>query len=270
MKKGLLFIVLFLYMLAMYSCVIQEEVIEDDIPVDIIELPYGGRLIVSVPQNSSTPTSGIIILSGGGYGYVGAMDVLKEWKYVMAKNNIALFSVDYTLPNGNPELPVKDVINAYDYITTHWSDFNINPDLVGIMGFSAGGHLASLVSTKYGSKLNLAFQVLIYPVISMESGLTHWPSRINLLGEVSEEDAKEYSTDLLVTENTPPAYIILSDPDEFVHPDNGMRYHQSLINKGIESNICILNKGQHGWQFSDCPDTREIEKMINWIKFIER
>ena len=250
------------------SCVMQDEVIEST-KLDVIEIP-SVRIIASIPKDSSSPTPAIILLSGGGYGYVGARNVLDEWKSIMAKNGIALFSVDYSLPQGNPKLPVNDVLKSYDFIRSHCRDYNIDPDLIGIMGFSAGGHLSSLIATKYSSHIDLAFQVLFYPVISMELGLTHWGPRVNLLGAVSEDVAKEYSPDLLVTNNTPPSYIILSDPDDIVPPENGKRYHQKLLNNRIESNLVVLNAGGHGWQWSNCPDYNSIEELISWIKIIKK
>ena len=129
---------------------------------------------------------------------------------------------------------------------------NINPDCIGIMGFSAGGHLASTVATHASEELRPAFQILFYPVISMEPKYGHGGSCRQFLGEkATEELKKEFSNEYQVDSLTPRAFIALSDDDRGVVPMNSIRYYSALKEKEIPAAMYIYPSGGHGWGMKD-------------------
>lgn len=156
------------------------------------------------------------------------------------------------MPNGNREVPMSDAYEAIRYAKEHASEWNINPDCIGIMGFSAGGHLASTVATHASEELRPAFQILFYPVISMESKYGHGGSCRQFLGEkATEELKKEFSNEYQVDSLTPRAFIALSDDDRGVVPMNSIRYYSALKEKEIPAAIYIYPSGGHGWGMKD-------------------
>jgi len=137
------------------------------------------------------------------------------------------------------------------------SDLNINPESIGIMGFSAGGHLASTLSTHFDrayidnpkkTSLRPDFSILAYPVISFTDELGHLGSRNNLLGKnPSTEQINEFSNELQVTEKTPPAFLVLAGDDKGVNPENSIRYYEELLKANVPAEIHIYKNGGHGF-----------------------
>ena len=144
-------------------------------------------------------------------------------------------------------------------------EWNIDPGKIGIMGFSAGGHLASTVSTHYNDKVynvidNVSarpdFSILIYPVITMDSTFTHMGSRENLLGKhPSPEFVKKYSNELQVDNNTPPAFLVCSADDDVVPVLNSIKYMLALKDHHIKCELHIYESGGHGYGMGKSKDT---------------
>ena len=130
------------------------------------------------------------------------------------------------MPNGHHEVPLSDAEQAIRMVREHAAEWGVNPQRVGIMGASAGGHLAASLATLYSSdKTRPDFQILFYPVISMQKGVTHGGSRKNLIGEnPSQELEQKYSLERQVSPRTPQAFIMLSSDDDAVPPINGIGY----------------------------------------------
>jgi acetyl esterase/lipase len=153
--------------------------------------------------------------------------------------------------------PLQDAQRAIQLVRENAEQFGIDQSRIGIMGFSAGGHLAASASTRFKEPLinnerNISlrpdFSVLIYPVISFMDELTHRGSRQNLLGKGSSlESQQKFSNELQVNADTPPAFLVHASDDSAVPVANSMIYHEALLNKKIYSQLLIYPKGGHGF-----------------------
>lgn len=207
---------------------------------------------VYLPKASQQPVKAIIICPGGGYGHLAMAHEGYDWAPFFNEQGIAAIVLKYRMPNGNREVPMSDAYEAIRYAKEHASEWNINPDCIGIMGFSAGGHLASTVATHASEELRPAFQILFYPVISMEPKYGHGGSCRQFLGEkATEELKKEFSNEYQVDSLTPRAFIALSDDDRGVVPMNSIRYYSALKEKEIPAAMYIYPSGGHGWGMKD-------------------
>lgn len=160
---------------------------------------------------------------------------------------VLLAVLRYRVPNGHKEIPMDDLKKAMTALRNHQSEYGFR--LLGVHGNSAGGHLASTAATHYpSSELRPDFQILFYPVISMDSTICHIPSRENLLGKnPTEEDIKNYSNELCVSNDTPPAFIATSGSDPHVSVNNSIAYYQALKEHNVSASLHIYPSGGHGW-----------------------
>lgn len=176
----------------------------------------------------------------------------------------------YRMPNGHPEVPLDDVQQAIKLMRQHAAEWGVDPNKVGIMGNSAGGHLASSAATHFTSdKDRPNFQILFYPVIEMKSG-----SGQMLLGKKpSAELMKKFSNDQQVTAQTPPAFIACSADDRSVPPvDNAIKYFSALTANKVPAALHIYPVGGHGWGYNDSfiykrEWTEELEK---WLRELNK
>jgi predicted esterase len=156
--------------------------------------------------------------------------------------------------------PLQDAQEAMRTIRRNATAWNINPRKIGVIGFSAGGHLASTLSTHYAEKVydvkdtisaRPDFSLLIYPVITFDASFTHAGSRRNLIGEnPSEEVIRHFSNELQITEKTPPAFLVHSGDDKAVPVKNSISYYQGLQKFNIPSELHVFQKGGHGYGLS--------------------
>lgn len=203
---------------------------------------------VYLPVNTSAPTKAVVICPGGGYNHLAIRHEGYDWGAFFNAHGIAAIVLKYRTPYGNHEVPVSDAYEAIRLTKEHANEWNINPDCIGIMGSSAGGHLASTVATHATENLKPAFQILFYPVITMDPELTHNGSRKRFLGEnPTEEMEKLYSNEFQVKEDTPRAFIVLSDDDKTVKPINSIKYYTALKEKNVPAAMYIYPDGGHGW-----------------------
>jgi acetyl esterase/lipase len=227
---------------------------------------------VSVPMmyvflpESENPTAMILICPGGGYGGLAITYEGYDFAKWLNEQGIAAVVLKYRMPKGNSEVPVSDALQAIHIIRENASAWNINPDKVGVAGFSAGGHLASTVSTHFPDQsLRPDFEILFYPVITMNDEFTHKGSRKNLLGENPNENlVAKYSNELQVSEQTPPTLLFLSDDDKMVPPRNSVEFYLSLKKHHVKSAMYILPVGSHG--FGMKPTFQYHELILNLIK----
>lgn len=203
-----------------------------------------------LPPSDKASGRAVLILPGGGYSGLAFQHEGYDWAPFFNERGIAAFVLHYRMPGGHYEWPREDVNQALKIIREHAGEWHINPDQIGIMGSSAGGHLAASTSTLNPDGEKPAFQILFYPVISMEKEITHQGSRNNLLGmNPSEELVNRYSCEKQVTSTTPRAFIVLSDDDTAVIPDNSIQYYQALHKTHVPSSLHIYPIGGHGWGF---------------------
>ncbi|MCR4860523.1 MAG: alpha/beta hydrolase [Bacteroidales bacterium] len=202
---------------------------------------------VFLPENGNGQM--IVICPGGGYSYCsyeGEGALVADW---CLQRGIAACVVLYRMPNGHSAAPLTDVQNAFRYCRAHAAEWGVNQ--IGVMGFSAGGHLAASASTLFTDETTRPdFSVLVYPVISLEEFTTHAGTRFNLLGErTTREQVEAWSLDTRVTPQTPPAILLLSADDRAVAPENSIRYFRSMQRCGVPGELHILSSGGHGWGF---------------------
>lgn len=211
----------------------------------------------------------IIMCPGGGYSRLAMNHEGHDMAPWLNTQGITYAVLKYRMPNGHHEVPLSDAEQAIRLLREHAAEWGVNPQRVGIMGASAGGHLAASLATLYGSdKSRPDFQILFYPVISMQKGITHGGSRKNLLGEnPSQELEQKYSLERQVSPRTPQAFIMLSSDDDVVPPINGIGYFLALRDHKVPASLHAYPIGGHGWGFRDSFTykrqwTEELEKWL--------
>lgn len=195
----------------------------------------------------------IIMCPGGGYARLAMNHEGHDMASWFTTQGITYVVLKYRMPNGHYEVPLSDAEQAIRMVRAHAEEWGINPHRVGIMGASAGGHLAASLATLYSSDdTRPDFQILFYPVISMVKGVTHAGSRQNLIGEnPSAELEQKYSLERQVSARTPQAFIMLSADDGTVLPINGIGYYLALLEQKVPATLHVYPIGGHGWGFRD-------------------
>lgn len=204
----------------------------------------------------------VVICPGGGYTHLA----INKEGYKVAKwlntLGVSAFVLKYRMPTDITMTdktvgPLQDAQEAIRMVRKNADTWNINADKIGILGFSAGGHLASTASTHFNEKVYASataisarpdFSVLVYPVISMVDGITHQGSKKNLLGdEPSEELVKKYSNALQVTAETPPTFLVHATDDNAVTVENSIEYYLALKANQVSVEMHIYKDGGHGF-----------------------
>ena len=214
----------------------------------------------------------VVICPGGSYlglaiGHEGH-DVAR-W---LSQNGVTAAVLKYRMPNGHPEVPLEDVQQALRIMAgLEAGATGFTADKVGIMGFSAGGHLAATASTL--GKFKPAFAILVYPVITAEPGKGHQFSFDNLLGtERTAEQSEYYSLQNRVTKATPPTLLFHSDDDTGVPAVNSALYYEALKAHGVKASMHIYPVGEHGWGYLTTFPYHEAWKsaVLDWLRTVNR
>ncbi|KUJ63589.1 1,4-beta-xylanase [Flavobacteriaceae bacterium CRH] len=239
----------------------EKEILQDG-KVQSTSLVSIPTLSVFLPSGIKQNQTAVIILPGGGYQHL-AID--KEGTKVAQWFNsfgIVAFVLKYRLPSDlimtNKTVgPLQDAQEAIRVVRQNAAKWNIDPNKIGIMGFSAGGHLASTLATHYddrvyetSSKVSARpdFSLLIYPVISMQNDVTHKGSQVSLLGEnASQQDIDSFSNEKKVTAQTPPAFLVHATDDGAVLPENSIDYYLALKNNKVVAELHLYENGGHGF-----------------------
>lgn len=220
----------------------------DQTPWDNEKRNFKPSIRVYLPEDSVKNGMAILICPGGGYRVLSISHEGYNWAEHLTKRGIATIVLSYRMPNGVTEVPISDATEAMRLIRAHASEWGINPERVGIMGSSAGGHLASTIATHSDAATRPDFQVLFYPVISMDKSYTHMDSHNCIIGEnASKEQEELYSNHLQVKADTPPAIILLTDDDGLVPPRNSAEYYLALKKAGVKAAMHVYPSGGHGW-----------------------
>ena len=208
------------------------------------------EFVVYLPEQ---PTGrAVVACPGGGYAVLSNTHEGAAWHEFFNGKGIAFALVNYRIPHGDRTLPIGDTEQAMRVMRDSAAVWHINPRDIGIMGSSAGGHLASTIATHTPYELRPDFQILIYPVITMGPG-THQGSLDGLLGDQQKDPdlVRLYSNQFQVkAHQTPPAIIILSDDDGLVPPvPNAVAYYTALHNAGTSCSLHIYPSGGHGYGY---------------------
>ncbi|HVZ97010.1 MAG TPA: alpha/beta hydrolase [Chitinophagaceae bacterium] len=239
-------------------------------------------LSVFLPDKKTANGTAIIICPGGGYSYLVINDEGNNVARELNKKGIAAFVLKYRLPDDRIMIdksigPLQDAQRAIQLVREHAQKWNIDTSKVGVMGFSAGGHLASTLSTHYGHSyidnphhINLRpdFSILVYPVISFQSGILHKGSRKALIGEKADSSQENlFSNELQVTPDTPPAFLVACTDDKVVPVENSIRYYLALHHYGINAEMHLYEHGGHGFGLHNTA-TRDqwLERCFNWMQ----
>ena len=211
------------------------------------------QMVCFLPEKPSGKA--IVGVPGGGYSMLSNTHegtLASGW---LNERGIAYFVVNYRLPEGDRSKPIGDVEQGFRIVRDSAQAWGINPNDVGIMGFSAGGHLASVISTHSAYEVRPNFSILFYPVISMDERVSHVWSCRNFLGEGQKDPklVRDFSTNNAVRRHlTPPACIIMSSDDNLVPPvTNGLTYYTAMRNAGNECAMFIYPTGGHGYGFGN-------------------
>ena len=206
------------------------------------------KVWVYLPKKEEATGRAVIICPGGGYQHLAMAHEGHDWAPFFNNMGIAAIVLKYRMPRGEAEVPVSDAEEAVRLVRRNSSAWNIKAGDVGIMGSSAGGHLASTVATKATGDALPDFQILFCPVITMMPDITHKGSHDNLLGDEPKKKAeREYSSDMQVSRVTPRAFIALSDDDHSVLPANGVNYYVELYRHDVPASLHVYPSGGHGW-----------------------
>lgn len=220
---------------------------------ETITLSTGATLEIFQADAAKANGCAVIACPGGGYAYRVDEKEGSDWAPFMNERGYTLAVLKYRLPGGNHAWPLADGRAALKYLRDNAVRLHLDPTHVGVMGFSAGGHLASTIATHTEGTERPAFQILFYPVITMESGKTHQGSIDELLGtNPSDALVQEYSNHLHVDAQAPMAYITYSDNDGTVPPlTNGKVYYDALVAKAVPATLKTYSTGGHGWSPGD-------------------
>ncbi|WP_316817046.1 alpha/beta hydrolase [Pedobacter nyackensis] len=238
-------------------------------------------LTVFLPPKEKATGAAVIICPGGGYGILAisheGYDVAKRFNDI----GVAAFVLKYRLPSAeimkDPSFgPLQDAQQAIYMVRLNAKQWNIMPSKIGIMGFSAGGHLAASLTVHYDDvkiqnekqlSLRPDFSILIYPVVTFGAA-THMGSRKNLLGEAATEaQLKYFSNETGVNSQSPPTFMVHANDDKAVPSENSILFNQALVKAGVKAEMHLYQAGGHGFGLKNKTTTADWFKLLeSWMK----
>lgn len=237
------------------------------------QVPYSSdpqdapHVLEFLPPKGDAPTAAILFCPGGGYGGLAMQhEGTNEGAWLQA-HGIAAFVLAYRMPAGRHQVPLSDAQRAMRWVRSKAAEFNVDPNKIGVIGFSAGGHLASTLETHFDAGNPSApdpidrvscrpdFAILVYPVITMKAGETHQGSRDNLLGPNPDSAlVANFSNETQVTAQTPPTILFHAADDTTVPIQNSRDMYDALQKASVPSEFHQYTHGGHGFGFGANPD----------------
>lgn len=236
-----------------------------------LPLSSDGKSVLDCYLPEQPSGKAIVDCPGGGYSHLSMQNEGHDWADFFNQQGIAYFVLTYRMPNGDRSIPLSDAYNAMKTVRDSAQAWRINPSSVGIMGFSAGGHLASTVCTHAPENLRPNFAILFYPVISMDENETHKGSVNGFLGQQKndKELVYEFSNYNAVKSNeTPPTILILANDDRAVPPlTNAIPYYCAMQRAGIPCALHVYPTGGHGFGFRDTfpYHNQMLDELRSWL-----
>ncbi|AWI09923.1 alpha/beta hydrolase [Ereboglobus luteus] len=231
---------------------------DKDTPTSSSVIHTPTMLFYPAPKKKATGTA-IVVCPGGGYARLSMENEGRNVAQWLNSIGVSAFVLKYRLKEYGQPAPLRDVLRALRTVRSKAAEFGVNPDRVGVLGFSAGGHLASTATTLYAhpdGKTGAAidevsarpdFSVLVYPVISMR-GIAHKGSRENLIGKTpSSKLVGLYSTDEQITKDTPPVFLVSGTDDKTVPVENSVRFYLALRKAGVPAEMHLYQNARHGF-----------------------
>lgn len=254
-----------------------KETQSDDLHIGKVVEP---TLLPFFPEKGKANGTAIIICPGGGYTFLSydkeGIAIAKKF----AEAGVTAFVLKYRLPSDKIMEdraigPLQDAQRAFQLVRQNAAKWAVNPAKVGIIGFSAGGHLAStavthydkpVVSSKDGANVRPDFAILVYPVISM-GAYTHLGSKINLIGKDAPADKVDFfSNEKQVKDDMPPVFLIHAQDDGAVPPQNSIQFYESMLAKNIKGELNIYQAGGHGFGLNNKTTTDLwFDRCLKWM-----
>lgn len=260
---------------------------DDILRIQQVQTP---TLEIYLPAKKHSTGRGVVICPGGGYTLLAydweGTDIAKWFN----SKGIAAFVLKYRLPISDSvvipnEAPLQDAKRAIRTVRANAEKWNVNSDDIGVMGFSAGGHLASTLGTHFNSDDNFEkddidnlrarpdFMILVYPVITMKEPFTHQGSKNNLLGKNPDEKMVEYySNETQVTKETPPTFLVHATDDGAVPVENSLMFYNALKETGHLPEMHIYPKGGHGFALALGKEHLQgwTERLYEWMESLDK
>lgn len=238
-------------------------------------------LQVFLPQVPNKAASSVIICPGGGYSILAIDHEGFEVAKTLNAMGIAAFVLKYRIPDSScmehrENVPLMDAQQALKMVRENAAKWKINPAKIGVMGFSAGGHLASSLATHFNEQvldnpqhtsLRPDFAILIYPVISFKDSITHHGSRDNLIGKNPSPDlVHRFSNEEQVTSKTPPSFLVHAADDDVVPVANSIAFAEALVKNKVPVELHLYQNGGHGFGLHNKTTKDEwMERLKNWL-----
>lgn len=265
---------------------LEEKMVEEGIiRISNVQIP---QVEVFLPSKQIRNGQAVLIFPGGGYGILAYDWEGRDFAKWLNTQGIVGIVVKYRLPNSasltdRKEVPLMDAQRAVRLARHHAEEWQIDPAKIGVMGFSAGGHLASTISTQYLYEVDRKkdaidalsarpdFSILVYPVITFVHPSIHSGSMKALLGEnQTDELKKRFSAELNVNEQTPPTFLVHAGDDTGVPVENSLLYYAALRAKGVPASLHVYPKGGHGFGFGlgKGPVENWRSVLLDWMKTV--
>jgi len=237
-------------------------------------------LEIVLPEKADKLTPAVVICPGGGYVRQVYRKEGTEIAKIYIEHGVAAFILKYRIPNDQTMADksigsLQDAQQAIKLVRQNAAKWKVDPSKIGIMGFSAGGHVASTAATHFkkdyipnpdGISLRPDFAILVYPVISMIDGITHVGSKENLLGHAPGESmVKLFSNELQIDKDTPPTWLTHAGDDKAVPVANSVRYYNALIENGVPAEMHLYPEGGHGFVLKN-PAEIWMRQIFDWMK----
>lgn len=234
------------------------------------------------PTKVKANGTAIIVCPGGGYSVNASIHEGNDVAKAFNEMGVTVFVLKYRIPNDTTMKvkdigPLQDAQHAIKIVRERAREWNVNPNRIGIMGFSAGGHLASTAGTHFSeavipneksTSVRPDFMILIYPVISFNEKITHMGSREQLIGkQPTPEKIRLYSNELQVTAQTPPTFLVHASDDGAVQSENSIVFYQALLKNKVPAELHIYQKGDHGFgMINKTTGDLWMNRCKNWLK----
>jgi acetyl esterase/lipase len=250
--------------------------------IEIISKVTKPTLTIYLPKKEKTIRAAVIICPGGGYVNLAVSHEGADVARRFADSGIAAFVLKYRIPDDSTMIdkeigPLQDAQRAILTVRSRAGEWGIDPHRIGIMGFSAGGHLASTAGTHFEKNyidnprhisLRPDFMLLIYPVISFDSAIAHMGSMHNLIGpHPASLKIDEYSGEKQVTDATPPAFLVHAKDDNVVPYTNSIVFEKALKKHHIPVEVFLYDQGGHGFGMKNKSSTKDwMKRCIQWLE----